>query len=94
MRPFRFVLALCLASVAIGGLSVGPVGAYSNVTQTGMVGHWSLSDTSEIPGATCQYGAEYPPDNAGFRSMKVEPPVVFAADRNSGKREHRTIKWY
>jgi hypothetical protein len=94
MRVKRFFVALSLAAVAVAGLAVGPVGAYSNVTETGMVGPWSLNDTSGNPGATCKYGPEYPPDFAGFRWMNVRPPVVFAADRNSSKIDHKRVKWF
>ncbi len=94
MRGKRFVVALSLAAFAITGLAVGPVGAYSNVTETGMVGQWSFNDTSGTPGATCSYGPEYPPDYAGFRWMKVRPPVVFAADRDSNKIDHKRVKWF
>jgi hypothetical protein len=93
MRVKRFVVALSLAAFAVAGLAVAPVGAYSNVTETGMVGHWSLNDTSGTPGAVCNYGPEYPPDYAGLRWMSVKPPVVFAADRDSNKIDHKLVKW-
>jgi hypothetical protein len=94
MRVKRLVVALSLAAFAGVGLAVGPVGAYSNISETGMVGPWSLNDTSGTPGATCGYGNEYPPDNAGFRWMNVKPPIVYAADRNSDKIDHKLVKWY
>jgi hypothetical protein len=94
MRVRRLVAAASLAAFAVSGLAAGPVAAYSNVTEAGLVGPWSLTDTSVTPGATCSYGPEYPPNYAGFRWMKVKPPTVYAADRNSGRREHRMIEWY
>jgi hypothetical protein len=93
VRGFRFAFAFAVG-LTLASLSVGPVGAYSNITETGMVGHWSLNDSLGTPGAVCSYGAEYPPDYAGFRWMNVKPPVVFAADRDSNKIDHKRVKWF
>jgi hypothetical protein len=90
---FRSLLALVLAAPLLMALA-GPTAAYTIVSQTGMVGEWYLTDSSETPGATCSYGAEYPPNNANFRWMKLRAPNVRAADRNSNVIDQKRVQWF
>src|SRR4051794_7249073 len=71
----------------------GPVAAFSEVSRSGSVGPYSVTDTVDSPDATCLYGAADATQTAWFKAMKVQPPTVFAADRDSNVRDHRKVSW-
>jgi hypothetical protein len=85
-----FVVGLAFA--AQGLLQPGIVSAFSG-TETGLVGHYGLTDLYASPGSTCKYGKQVPPNGAWFKWMTVTAPNVYAADRNSGVRDHRKVSW-
>lgn len=92
-RLLKSVIPLALAAVVLAGLA-GPAAAYTIVSETGMIGSWSLTDTAATPGATCRYGAVQPPNHTYLRWVKVRPPVVYAADRSAEKIDRKKIVWF
>jgi hypothetical protein len=86
-------LAIALAFVVQGLLQPGLASAYSVISETGLHGDYSLAESNDSPATSCVYGKEVPPDGAWFRFMRVKPPTVFAADRNSAIRDHRKVSW-
>lgn len=91
-RRGQLVAALALTLSASFALA-GPAAAYTVISETGLVGEYSLNESAESPAATCGYGKEVPPNSAWFKWMKVRAPQVRAADRNSSVREHRHVTW-
>lgn len=73
--------------------AAGPASAYTLVSETGMVGPYSLTESAESPAAKCGYGRQVPPNSAWFKWMKLRAPRVRAADRNSDLRDHRHVTW-
>jgi len=92
MKPMRLLL---IAPLLIGLFAnAGPALGYSVISQSGMVGPYSLIDTIEMPAGTCSYGDSQPPfDWAWLHWMKVRAPQVKAADRQPGVRDHRHVDW-
>jgi len=92
MRRTRlFVIAAMVAGLFA---NAGPALGYSVISESGMVGPYSLTDTSEMPAGTCGYGDPQPPyDWAWLHWMKVRAPQVYAADRKPGVRDQRHVDW-
>ena len=88
----RLALAVAAASIAVAVLA-GPVAAYHITYENGPHGDVYLDDTSTTPAATCQYGNFVYANWTYLKSVQVRAPHVFAADRNSAKRDHRTVTW-
>ncbi len=57
---------------------------------SGVVGRWSLIDTSDYPGATCVFHNFNPQDNL-FR-IRVRAPVIYAINSTPG-RDTETVGW-
>lgn len=92
MRVLRVFAAAALVAVCFIG-QAGSAAAYTTISETGMVGPWSFTDTNENPGGTCGYSQEYPPNSAFFRWMTIRPPMVMAADTTAG-RDHARVTWW
>ena len=92
MRLTRTVAGFVLAVVA-SAVWAGPAAAYVTISETGPHGNYWLDDTSEMPAATCKYGQVAYSNWTYFKWMQVDAPHVFAADRNSDKREKRLVTW-
>ena len=70
----------------------GTASAYQILEQTGLVGTFQYSDSSVAPNAKCGY--ERVSDEFEYlRWMKVDAPQVWAADRNSDRRDSRIVSW-
>lgn len=92
MRVFRLLVAVVL-SAALFVAATGPAAAFTVLSESGSHGHYSLTDTPDMPGAKCTYGDVVFSNWAYLVSMKVYAPHVFAADRDSGTRDHRVVSW-
>ena len=92
LRSVR-TLAFIPAALVFAILAASPVAAVSAVKTTGEVGNWSFDETQESPLVTCKGGPEVAPDYSYMKSVKVKPPTVFAADRNSEKVDSRKVTW-
>ncbi len=90
----RFGL-LTAAALVMGLLvmDVVPAAGTTFVSETGLLGNYYLADAESTPAAACGYGHEVPPNGAWFKWMKVQPPTVYAADRDSGVIDHRKVSW-
>jgi len=86
-------LAIALAFVAQGLLQPALVSAYTVISESGLHGNYWLTESAAAPATKCVYGKQVPPNGAWFRFMRVKPPTVFAADRNSAIRDHRRVSW-
>jgi len=84
------VLALMSVLFVAG---VGPASAYTIISESGPHGSVWLNDSNSDPGAKCGFGKLIANNYAWFKFMKVQPPVVYAADRNSYRRDHRRVSW-
>ena len=85
-------LAASVAALSLALLPV-PAGAYSS-TESGLVGEYSYSEGPDTPFATCGYAGPIGPDNwIWLNWMRVTPPTVTAADRNSETRDRRTVSF-
>src|SRR4051794_33385346 len=91
-RIRRVFLALPLALAAAMLLS-GQAAAIIYQHQTGLIGPWSWNDSSTTPSVTCKYGASSDGNAYPIRKLIVQPPTAYAADRDSGKIDKRTISW-
>jgi hypothetical protein len=91
-RPARTLFALPIALLAALLLS-GQASAIIYTHQTGLVGPWSFNDNSTTPGVTCKYAATTDGNHYSMTKITVQPPTVFAADRNSGKVDSRKVSW-
>jgi hypothetical protein len=92
----RGLIGLLGAMALVTGLLVAGAGSAAGTTfvgETGLLGNYYLADTDTTPAATCGYGNEVPPNGAWFKWMKVQPPTVYAADRDSGVIDHRRVSW-
>jgi hypothetical protein len=77
-------VGLALVIVAPGVASADTV-----VSSYARHGDNSLSDTSDSPGATCKYQQGFGND---LRSIKVQPPKVYARDRSGGV-DTQNVAW-
>lgn len=89
----RSAMAAVTAALMFAAAVAGPAAAYTVISESGLVGNYSLPDSAGSPGATCAYGQEVPPNWAWLKWMKVRAPQAFAADRNSGARDQRRVSW-
>ena len=89
----KILLTGPVAAAVIALASAAPVAAFTEVYRSGMVGPYSITDTVDSPDATCFYTAQDSTHHAWFKSMKVQPPRVFASDRDSNVRDHRKVSW-
>jgi hypothetical protein len=88
----RFVIAL-MGALVLAVASAGAASATIYQHQTGIIGPWSWNDTSGAPSVLCKYGQSADNNHYPMRKIVVQPPTVYAADRNSNKIEKRTISW-
>jgi hypothetical protein len=86
-------MAIALAFVVQGLVQPALVSAYTVISEAGLHGNYSLTESYAAPATKCAYGKQVPPNGAWFRFMRVAPPTVFAADRNSAIRDHRRVSW-
>jgi hypothetical protein len=92
MRLVKITISATMA-FALAVAMAGPAAAYQVISEVGPHGHYDITDTIGTPGAKCSYGPQVYTNWAYLKSMKVYAPHVFAADRNSEKRDHRTVSW-
>jgi hypothetical protein len=92
MRVPRLVVSSMLVA-ALFVAATGPAAAFTVLNESGPHGHYSLTDTSDTPGAKCTYGDVVYSNWAYLVSMKVFAPHVFAADVNSETRDQRIVSW-
>jgi hypothetical protein len=52
-----------------------------------------VDDTTTTPAGTCKYGNFQYANWSYIQWMQVRAPHVFAADRDSAKRDHRVVTW-
>ncbi|MFM9107317.1 MAG: hypothetical protein ACKOWF_11545 [Chloroflexota bacterium] len=85
--------ALAIAGLlAMPGLAVpGPVSAELVVRRQGTVGHAGLADIQDSPGAICVFSVPGP-GSIGETEVRVNPPVVFAADVTPGL-DRQPVGW-
>jgi len=69
---------------------VAPAAAYS-AAESGLVGPYAVNDSSADPFATCTYLDPGMGNWIWLDWFRVKAPIVYAADRNSSKRESRKI---
>ena len=91
----RFLSAVAALPIALVFviLAASPVAAIQSVKTTGAVGHWSFNESFGAPFVLCSYGPTTDGNHYSMTKIKVQPPPVFAADRNSGKVDSRTVSW-
>ena len=91
----RFLSAVAALPVALvfALLAASPVAAIGSVKTTGAVGHWSFNESFGAPLVLCSYGATTDGNHYSMTKIKVQPPTVLAADRNSAKVDTRTVSW-
>jgi hypothetical protein len=87
------VLIALTAALVLAIASAGSASATIYQHQTGIIGPWSWNDTSASPGVLCKYGQSADNNHYPMTKIVVQPPTVYAADRNSNKIEKRTISW-
>jgi len=92
LRSLR-TLAFVPAALVFAILAASPVAAISAVKTTGAVGHWSFNESFGVPFVLCSYGPTSDSNHYSMTKITVQPPTVFAADRNSGKVDTRTVSW-
>jgi hypothetical protein len=85
------VLAVALALGAVLGSGV-PVAAYTVLSETGLLGSYTFTESMAAPRARCGYSSRIG-DYQYLRFMRLGPPTVLAADRNSDKRDTRIAGW-
>ncbi len=85
------VLALVLSLVGVLAAPT-PVAAYQVVSETGLLGPYTFSESVASPRARCGYGARIG-DKHDLRWMRLGPPTVKASDRDSDKRDSRIAGW-
>ena len=73
--------------------AAGPTAAYQVISEVGPHGEVWLDDSMATPAGTCKYGDVVYSNWAYLEWMKIKAPHVFAADRNSDKRDHRVVSW-
>ena len=79
-----------IATLAIA-LLPNPAGAYGTA-ESGLVGEYSYSESSDTPIATCGYAGPVGPSNwIWLNWVRVTAPTVRSADRNSETRDRRTV---
>jgi hypothetical protein len=92
MRGLRFAAGMVVA-MSFALAAAGPAAAYQVISETGPHGDYWLDDSSGTPAGICTYGPVVYDNWAYLVSMRVKAPHVFAADRNSDKRDHRVVTW-
>jgi hypothetical protein len=90
-RMSRLIVAALVAVLAVAAF-VAPAAAYSS-EEHGLVGPYAFGDTSGDPMATCTYLDPGVGNWIWLDWFRVKAPTVYAADRNSDKRESRTISF-
>ena len=95
LRDRLRTLGLPASTAALAlALVTSPAVAYS-VSETGLVGEYSYSEGPDTPFATCGYAGPLWRDTnwIWFNWMRVTPPEVRTADRNSETRDRRTVSF-
>ena len=92
-RGSRSLLAALPVALLAAVLMAGSADAIIYTHQTGLVGHWSFDETSSAPLVTCNYGPTIDANHYFMTKIKVLPPTVYAADRNSAKVDTRQVSW-
>lgn len=70
-----------------------PAGAYGTA-ESGLVGDYSYSESSDTPIASCGYAGPVGPSNwIWLNWVRVTAPTVRAADRNTQTRDRRTVSF-
>jgi hypothetical protein len=88
-RVGRLTVAALTALMSTAAF-VSPAAAYSS-QESGLVGPYAFPDTSGDPMATCAYHDPGAGNWIWLDWFRVKAPTVYAADRNSSKRESRTV---
>ncbi len=91
-RPRGAVLALPIA-LLMALLMSSQASAIIYTHSTGLVGPWSFNDTYDAPNVTCKYGPTSDNNHYFMTKIKVLPPTVYAADRDSAKVDTRQVSW-
>ena len=88
-RLSRLTVAGLVAVMSVAAF-VSPAAAYST-QESGLVGPYAFGDSLADPMATCAYHDPGYSNWIWLDWFRVKAPTVYAADRNSDKRESRTV---
>lgn len=84
-------LGLALFAMAILAVMPSPAAGEQITAQDGITGHAGLADIQDSPGALCAFAVPGP-GTLGETVIRVNPPVIFAADTTPGL-DRQQVGW-
>lgn len=91
-RPTARAAAAALLAVLVAAAGALPAAGYSVISESGLVGPYTFAESEAAPRVRCRYG-DFVADKQYLQWMRVGPPTVLAADRDSGRRDSRMVGW-